>query len=200
LLITSSDGFCSTLTFSPGELGQVYSGEFPTPKHPTLSASSSGTPAPTPTSVIAPPSPFPHSHTRTSSASATSAASPSPHIHHPQPMHAGFVSSGRPSSPTRSNSTSSVATQASYATPAPGSNPSLITGNVPSITATGSSMSSVMPLTTPPQTPHSATSSVSGVAGIKRETLASSESEKDEKREEGVKKKRRIAPTLVSER
>merc|ERR1712093_611506 len=86
LLMTSSDGFCSTLTFAPGELGDKYVGDAPMAKHTS----------------IAPPSPFPHSHHRTSS---TGLAAPSPP---PGPTI-------RPSSPTRSNSTSSIATQSSYA-------------------------------------------------------------------------------------
>jgi chromatin assembly factor 1 subunit B len=115
----------------------------------------------------------------------------------------------RPSSPTRSNSTSSVATQSSLANP-PGtviSNPPLVAGgSVPGIAAAGSSSTGsglgvsgvnittgVMPMTTPPQTPRSATSSVSG---IKRDA---SESEKEDGLMGGEKKRRRIAPTLVGD-
>ncbi|KAH6687861.1 chromatin assembly factor 1 subunit B [Plectosphaerella plurivora] len=184
LLITSSDGFCSTLSFAPGELGQVYQGEIPTSKNPTPSApaaSSQHTPAPTPTNVFAPPSPFPPpSHHHRNSASSFTAPSP--------PLAAGFANA-RPSSPARSNSTSSVATQAS-AQPV-NTNPSLIVGNVPSIAATNSAKVTGIPITTPPETPGTSTSTATGV---KRE--ASSQGEK-----EGTEpKKRRIAPTLVEDR
>lgn len=181
LLMTSSDGFCSTLTFAKGELGDLYTGEVPTAKHPMISntavSSSQNTPMATPTS-IAPPSPFPNNHHRTSS---TGIAAPSP----PPGMN-------RPSSPTRSNSTSSIATQSSYATPAAGtiiSNPTLVGGSMPSIAAGNS----FLPMTTPPQTPRSTTSSVSG---IKRDA---SESEKEDGALGGEKKRRRIAPTVVNE-
>ncbi|KAE8440955.1 hypothetical protein EG329_006169 [Mollisiaceae sp. DMI_Dod_QoI] len=186
LLMTSSDGFCSTLTFAPGELGQLYTGEVPTAKHPMISttavSSSQNTPMATPTS-IAPPSPFPNNHHRTSSSGIAVAPSPPPGIN-------------RPSSPTRSNSTSSIATQSSYATPAAGtiiSNPTLVSGSMPSIAAGNISFMTGMPMTTPPQTPRSTTSSVSG---IKRDA---SESEKEDGALGGEKKRRRIAPTLVGE-
>lgn len=71
------------------------------------------------------------------------------------------------------------------------SNPTLVGGSLPGIAAgyTG------MPMTTPPQTPRSTTSSVSGV---KRDA---SESEKEDGNSTagGEKKRRRIAPTLVGE-
>jgi chromatin assembly factor 1 subunit B len=51
-----------------------------------------------------------------------------------------------------------------------------------------------MPMTTPPQTPRSTTSSVSGV---KRDASESESGEKDDASLGGEKKKRRIAPTLV---
>jgi chromatin assembly factor 1 subunit B len=98
----------------------------------------------------------------------------------------------RPSSPTRSNSTSSVATQSSYATPAVISNPSLVPGSIPSIAAGAGGNISFMNAT-PPQTPRSTTGSVSGV---KRDA---SESEKEDNSQGNEKKRRRIAPTLVGE-
>lgn len=67
-------------------------------------------------------------------------------------------------------------------------NPPLIGGNVPSIAAANSSKVTGVPVTTPPETPRSATGSV---AGTKRDA---SESEKEEPKEP---KKRRIAPTQV---
>ena len=188
--MTSSDGFCSTLTFAAGELGQLYTGEVPTAKHPTIGgtavSSSQNTPMATPTSTIAPPSPFPsgpNHHHRTSSSYSIA----------PSPPPAPLGPTVRPSSPTRSNSTSSIATQASYATPAAGtiiSNPPLVGGGqVPGISASNMGFISGVPMTTPPQTPRSTTSSVSG---IKRDA---SESEKEDGGHE--KKRRRIAPTLV---
>ncbi|KAH6672199.1 WD40-repeat-containing domain protein [Halenospora varia] len=189
LLMTSSDGFCSTLTFSPGELGQVYAGEVPTAKHPmlnttTAASSSQNTPMATPTS-IAPPSPFPaggHHHRTSSNLSVA-----------PSPPPAPTGQTMRPSSPTRSNSTSSIATQSSYATPAASTimnNPPLVGGSLPGIAA-GNSFMTGLPMTTPPQTPRSTTSSVSGV---KRDATESGTEDAG-----GEKKKRRIAPTLVPE-
>jgi len=67
------------------------------------------------------------------------------------------------------------------------SNPPLISGQVPSITAANSGKVTGVPMTTPPETPQSSTNA----AGSKREN---SESE----REDGSKpKRRRIAPTQV---
>lgn len=188
--MTSSDGFCSILTFSSGELGQIYTNEVPTYKNPIMAStaisSSQNTPIPTPTSTIPPKSPFPSSnnHQRTPS---NQSIAPSPP--------ASLNPTIRPSSPTRSNSTSSIATQASYAHLAPGSvvnNPPLVSGNLPSVMAgsTGLGFVTGIPMTTPPQTPRSTTSSMSG---IKREA---SESEKEDGGRE--RKKRRVAPTLVS--
>ncbi|KAK5992838.1 putative WD repeat-containing protein C26H5.03 [Cladobotryum mycophilum] len=99
LIISSSDGFCSTLTFATGELGEIYTGEIGPPK----SASQN---TPISTSNFAPPSPFPNGshHQHRNSASSFTAPSPPPST---------SVPSQRPSSPTRSNSTSSVATQSS---------------------------------------------------------------------------------------
>ncbi|CAL3970035.1 hypothetical protein PZA11_006353 [Diplocarpon coronariae] len=174
LLMTSSDGFCSTLIFATGELGQVYTGDVPTAKHPSLSAiSSQTTPLATPTAV-APPSPFLNSHKRTCS---NGIAAPSP-----TPL--------RPSSPTRSNSTSSVATQSSCVPGSIISNPTLVGSSMPGVTAGGNvGFVSGIPMSTPPQTPRSTSGSVKG---RKRDA---SESE----REDGShgKKKRRVAPTLV---
>lgn len=313
LLMTSSDGFCSTLTFEAGELGEVYAGPLAGPSAAVASASSLSvnagpftsttalglglerpsssaqvTPTQTPTAVAGAgySSPFPHQHHTASNSSsgagskhqrsssstsvignvsATSsgvgtgaggfstpvptplssvaAASPTPpaqnqgtHIYEPSPIpsaytNAGFVTTtpgannfssyGRPGSPTRSNSTSSVATQASTLTGLAGfgfnqresasrdtiiSNPPLVGGMVPSV---GYGVGA-----TPPQTPRSTASSVVGT-GIKREVseimgASGGESEKESDaigggsrgvgaRAEGrEKKRRRVAPTLVS--
>jgi chromatin assembly factor 1 subunit B len=187
--MSSSDGFCSTLTFAPDELGQIYTGEIGPPRQnasSTVVSSSQNTPMATPTSTVPPPSPFPSSnHQRTSS---NHSIAPSPATEAP-------LGSMRPSSPTRSNSTSSIATQSSFAHhAAPGtiiSNPPLVGGSLPGVVAgaTGLGFVSGVPMTTPPQTPRSTTSSISG---IKRDA---SESEKEDNGPE--KKKRRIAPTLL---
>jgi len=102
----------------------------------------------------------------------------------------------RPSSPARSNSTSSIATQSSYATPATNkilSNPPLVAGTIPGVSAgnIGSGFVSVVPMTATPQTQSSAAKFVSGA---KRDA---SESEKEDGGHET--KKRRIAPTLVGD-
>lgn len=186
LLVSSSDGFCSTLSFSPSELGQIYTGEIGAQKAALPGATSipsnQNTPVPTPTAVFAPPSPFPsgsHHRHRDSAGSLAAASPPS----------ASFVSQ-RASSPARSNSVSSVVTQSSTAQAGVISNPSLIVGQVPSIAATNSGKVIGVPMTTPPETPQG---SVSG-AGAKRDT---SESELDDP-SGGQPKRRRIAPTLVS--
>ena len=173
--MSSSDGFCSNLSFGVGELGQVYSGHVPTLHHPSpvpisTSASAAPTPIPTPTATSAPMSfekqPTPASH------------------HSPAPP--------PPPSPTRSNSISSIATEASQPVI---SNPTPTMGSVPSLAAANPSFSN-LPWTTPPQTPMSGIisrpSSVSGSVLGKRDT---SESEKEEPSQ--GPKKRRIAPTLV---
>ncbi|OTB05134.1 hypothetical protein M426DRAFT_10977 [Hypoxylon sp. CI-4A] len=189
LLISSSDGFCSTLSFSPGELGQEYKGELIGPKI-TSAATSAGptsnqatTPIPTPTSAFAPPSPFPN-HQHRNSATSTSFAAPSP------PTTASFVSA-RPSSPTRSNSASSIATQLSVM-----NNPPLIGGSVPSIAATNSGKVTGVPMTTPPETPGNTTATSITSAGVKREA---SETDKDDASTTSQSKKRRIAPTPVTD-
>ncbi|KAI5467370.1 WD40-repeat-containing domain protein [Mariannaea sp. PMI_226] len=183
LMISSSDGFCSTLSFSPGELGEVYKGEISSAKVQS-SASAQTTPVPTPTTSFAPPSPFPNGPHHQHRNSASSFTAPSPPL-------SATLASQRPSSPTRSNSTSSIATITTQSSTVPTgfiSNPPLISGNVPGIAAASSGKVTGVPMTTPPETPRSATSSV---AGAKREA---SESEKEQVKEP---KKRRIAPTLI---
>jgi chromatin assembly factor 1 subunit B len=194
--MTSSDGFCSTLTFTPGELGQLYTGEVPTAKHPMISntavSSSQNTPMATPTS-IAPPSPFPtgatnhNSHHRTSSSYSIA----------PSPPPAPLGPTARPSSPTRSNSTSSIATQSSYAPNAIISNPPLVSGNIPGIAQGNVSFMTGIPMTTPPQTPRSTASSVVGGKRDRDASESEREGEDGVRGGENAKKKRRIAPTLV---
>lgn len=184
LLVTSSDGFCSTISFSPTDLGEVYKGDVSAHRRrqeaaETTVPSSQNTPIPTPTSQFAPPSPFPSGHRHRDSSSSFAAPSPTPA--------ASFVNQ-RPSSPARSNSTSSVVTQSS-AVPSAGP-PTLVAGSIPGLTATNSGKVTGIPIATPPETPRSTAGSV---AGSKREL---SESEKEDS---GSKpKKKRIAPTLIS--
>lgn len=162
--MSSSDGFCSTLSFAPGELGQPYS-----PAAPSASATSSSNSTPLP------------------------AATASPSL--------------------------SKATPNTQATGNVVNNPTPTLGSVPLVTATNSSQPQpqTLPLTTPPQTPmpgvsHSATSSFSSTVLGKRDIGAASESEKEDTKAETnddskgsipelekPPKKRRIAPTLVSQ-
>ena len=183
--MTSSDGFCSCLSFLPGELGQTHPGPVHSKHHHQnsavvpLSSSSTSTPISNPTAL-------PPMSRQVSSGNTHS---------HPSPF-----TGMRPSSPARSMSTSSATTQASALALSDQNNialngPAPSVGTIPSISASSTSTSAVgssnvagVPLFTPPQTPmtgqsglggsHSATSSVSGVAGLlpKRD----SESEKDE--------------------
>ncbi|KAG6007827.1 hypothetical protein E4U54_008782 [Claviceps lovelessii] len=184
LIISSSDGFCSSLSFAAGELGEVYKGEtVPAKALPTASVtatSSQNTPTPTSTTTFAPPSPFSSGlHQQRNSANSLTAPSPPGSV---PPM------LQRPSSPTRSNSTSSIATQPSSVPTGVLSNPHLISGSVPALTAINSSKSGGIPMATPPETPRSTTGSTTGP---KRDV---SDSEKEESKEP---KKRRIAPTPV---
>lgn len=182
LLMSSTDGYCSTLAFTPGELGQTYPGPHPTMSNPTVSTGSThSTAMPTPINAMSP-----------SMAKASPAIAPSL----PSPAAPFFAL--RPTSPARSNSQSSITTMSSVQTPAVTNNPTPTLGHVPMVTATNSSGPVGLPQPTPPQTPmaggHSATSSVSGSVLGKRDIGAASESEK----EDGQTKKRRIAPTLVT--
>ncbi|KAB5584836.1 WD40-repeat-containing domain protein [Coniochaeta sp. 2T2.1] len=190
LLISSSDGFCSTLSFAPGELGTPYTGEVGPQKHSVVSgtviSSNQNTPVPTPTSVFAPPSPFPNGSHHRHRDSGSSLTAPSP----PAATLASFVNQ-RPSSPARSNSTSSIVTQPSQAGII--TNPSLIVGQVPGLTATNSGKVTGVPMTTPPETPRNSAAVPATTTGLKRDT---SESELEEGGQQP--KKRRIAPTLVS--
>lgn len=175
--MSSSDGFCSNLCFSPGELGQTYTGHVATAHHPSpapLSVVSSvqPTPIPTPTATSAPPS-----FDKPTTPGFAPPASPAP----------------QPPSPTRSNSVDSILTQSSREVT---NNPTPTLGNVPGLAAANPSFGN-LPWTTPPQTPMSGMvsrpSSVSGSVLGKRDT---SESEKEEA---AVPKKRRLAPTLVKD-
>ncbi|KAG8533077.1 uncharacterized protein KY384_001860 [Bacidia gigantensis] len=175
LMMSSSDGFCSNLAFSPGELGQTYAGHVPSLHHPT--------PAPISTSTSAQPTPIPTPTAISAPVGFEKPGTPAP-LHSPAPP--------PPPSPTRSNSISSIATETSQPII---NNPTPIMGSVPSVAATNPSFSG-LPWTTPPETPMSGIisrpSSVAGSVLGKRDT---SESEKEEQ-SRGAKK-RRIAPTLV---
>ncbi|KAI7516882.1 hypothetical protein KC316_g20937, partial [Hortaea werneckii] len=118
LLMTSSDGFCSALSFAPGELGTVYHSPVPAiPRHtPTpisvgkANQSTASTPQATPTAASAPsaqPAPPPTLPRQPSSQSGT------PALHHPSPS--PFTNPARPASPARSMSASSIATDTSFA-------------------------------------------------------------------------------------
>lgn len=222
--MTSSDGFCSSITFAPGELGEKYTGPLAVhsrPQHPPAAinttasqTSNNSTPVPTPT---------------TGSMQSTATATAPPMQRQPS---AGFPASpssfvpARPGSPTRSNSVSSIATASSFA-PGAGDQsnmnaPTPAMSSVPSIAAANSGP---VPMWTPPLTPahgqagsHSASSSVSGIpnaghagrreserseserddgvpASKKRDLNAVPEAEAEEARES---KRRRIAPTPIT--
>lgn len=187
--MSSSDGFCSTLSFAPGELGQIYTGPTgPASRDPTQVGSATPTnvtPLPTPTHL---PSPIKATHVPVRSGTPSAPAAQAP-----------------PASPARSNSACSQSSQQQANVV---NNPTPTLGSVPLVTATHSAQP--LPLTTPPQTPMptatpsgTATSSTSSVLG-KRETRTASESEKDESKgteseaSSQQPKKRRIAPTLIS--
>jgi chromatin assembly factor 1 subunit B len=193
LIMSSSDGFCSALSFAPGELGQPYVPPVPTPHHhaaPSTGSSASVTPLPTPTQTVSP---------------SLVKASPGPASTAPPPP------SGRPTSPTRSSSTSSISTPSALQSGGVINNPTPTLGSVPIVTAANSAPPQSLPLTTPPQTPmsgvsHSATSSMSSTVLGKRDIGAASESEKEETKvpskdrsdQQQPAKRRRIAPTLIS--
>lgn len=181
LIMSSSDGFCSTLSFAPGELGQPYAGSTSVGQstaNPSTPAANV-TPLPTPTHV---PSPIKTNNTSTTSMG-------------PVP----------PASPARSNSTCSVATQSSSQQTPAGivNNPTPTLGTVPSVTATHSAQPSTLPLplTTPPQTPISSapqSTTTSGSVLGKRGEFENEENKDVEQTTAQQTKKRRIAPTLIS--
>ncbi|KAM3518740.1 hypothetical protein NHJ13051_007963 [Beauveria bassiana] len=179
LLVSSSDGFCSTLSFASGELGEIYQGEVgPPAKSQTNAAASNQHTLATPTTTFAPPSPFSSGSQHQNRNSTSSFTAPSP----PASVSAAAK---RPPSPARSNSASSVATQSSSMHTGVVSNPTLIAGTVPAVAATNSGKVTGVPMTTPPETPSNI------VIGSKRDAT---DSEKEERKEP---KKRRIAPTPV---
>ncbi|KAM5470530.1 Chromatin assembly factor 1 subunit [Microsporum ferrugineum] len=183
LIMSSSDGFCSALSFSPGELGQIYTMEKPHPISSSVAASTNASAAQSPVMT----SPRKNSTGKASLAVGT-----------PTTVPARAASSG-PATPSSSTSKAAAVVN----------NPTPTLGTVPSVTATNSSQ----PFSTPPETPmssHSATNSISGSVLGKRDLSTVSESEKedpgdkDEEDQGGNKaaqrepKRKRIAPTLVS--
>lgn len=196
LIMSSSDGFASSLSFAPDELGKKYSGALntrvPQPAALTLGGSASvvSTPGQTPTAPNVPSNAMPRP------AATFFAPSPSP------------MAGGRPASPQRSNSQTSIATESSFAqqAPTPGhsgvvNNPTPVFGKLPNVAAAQpSSISGGPPLTspTPPMTPlPSGTGDVpTGSAGSfavptgKREASGDPSDSKEPK-------KRRVAPTLI---
>jgi chromatin assembly factor 1 subunit B len=205
LLMTSSDGFCSSITFAPGELGEKYTGPLaahaklqnpPAAINTTASqASNHSTPTPTPT-------------TGSMSGAATATAPPMQR----QPS-AGFPASpssfvpARPGSPTRSNSVSSIATASSFA-PGVGDQsnmnaPTPVMSSVPSIAATNSGP---VPMWTPPLTPahgqagsHSASSSVSGIPHLGHVGRRESERSESDRDDGSLTKKRELNPVTETE-
>ncbi|KAK7553718.1 chromatin assembly factor 1 protein [Phyllosticta citricarpa] len=217
LLMTSSDGFCSCLTFQPGELGQVHPGpakhQQPTSINIAAATSNQSTPTPTPTQTTVPMA------KQTSQSGTTFPASPS------------SFAPARPASPARSMSCSSIATQSSFA---PGPDPNVALSNqTPSISAVpgvaAANPSGSVPMWTPPHTPMPGTANASAANSVSgssvaapppaaaaaapparkegAEEKAADESSRNLKREGDAEsgsdkqpepKKRRIAPTLVS--
>ncbi|KAF2275863.1 WD40 repeat-like protein [Westerdykella ornata] len=221
LIISSNDGFCSALTFAPGELGEKYTGPLATQgrHHHTPSSINTGasqssnhsTPTPTPTTSSLPVSTTPAVPALLKQPSAGFPASPS-----------SFVPA-RPGSPTRSNSVSSIATASSFAPnaadQAPMNAPTPVMSQVPGLAAANSGPVGSIPVWTPPHTPahghggtHSASSSLSGIPGVAT-ARRESESEREEStsgtrkrelqavpevEEQREGKRRRIAPTPVT--
>ncbi|CAG8145142.1 unnamed protein product [Penicillium salamii] len=181
LLMSSSDGFCSTLSFAPGELGQPHAG----PTSVGQTAANANTSSPNVVSLPA--------STHVPSPIKTNPASTAP---------TGPVP---PASPARSNSTCSVATQPpAQQTPANVvNNPTPTLGTVPSVTAAHSAQPATLPLplTTPPQTPVSSTPQASTTSGsvLGKRAEIENEGHKDATPNAAQNpKKRRVAPTLIS--
>ncbi|EAL87497.1 chromatin assembly factor 1 subunit B, putative [Aspergillus fumigatus Af293] len=193
LIMSSSDGFCSTLSFAPGELGQPYTPPAGTAQHPASASTTSANQAPQP-SPANNPSPLKLSQPSLSSSPAQPAEVP-------------------PASPARSNSVCSMTTQspiqqvtAQQSGDFVVNNPTPTLGSVPLVTAANSAQPPILPFTTPPQTPMSAVAQ-SGANSVSNSVLGKrdiSESEKEDSKDQGSvpevqqPKKRRVAPTLIS--
>lgn len=197
LLMTSSDGFCSALTFAPGELGSVYhpppgaARQTPTPISVARANSASSTPQATPTTIPAVPA-LPRQPSNPPTNNSNTIAPP------PAPSPSPLTQPARPASPARSMSASSAASFAhppDQNAPPAMNNPTPSMSSVPSIAAAGSGgATGPLPLFTPPQTPGASAASngaaSAAAAGVKREGEGAEEG--------GREKRRRIAPTLVS--
>lgn len=196
LLISSSDGFCSALAFAQEELGDRYTDPVPNYHHPNV--------FPAPSQAAA-------TSSGTTKPPAASHSNISSHMSAPSPMK------------SRSNSASSVATQASTQAAQLtlgfkplgvdiGNNPAPVLSQLPSLTASNPSPTSgsfgLPSGPTPPMTPSERPGGSSFYAsqssvGMKRQ--ASNISEKtDEGRDvrmegEPATKKKRVAPTLVKQ-
>jgi chromatin assembly factor 1 subunit B len=191
--MSSSDGFCSTLSFAPGELGQPYTPPVGTAQHPANASTTPANQAPLPSPANIP-SPLKLSQPSLSSAPGQTAEVP-------------------PASPARSNSACSMTTQspvqqvtAQQSGDSVVNNPTPTLGSVPLVTAANSAQPPILPLTTPPQTPMSAVTQ-SGANSVSNSVLGKrdiSESEKEESKDQSSvpqvqqPKKRRVAPTLIS--
>lgn len=192
--MSSSDGFCSALSFASGELGSAYQGPPSSRAHRPSAISVVGS-----NSAISQSSAAESGASTVRGRSASGFASPSP------------MSSARPPSPTRSESASSVATQSSFAHPAGVvvSNPTPSVSKLPSVAATGSS---ALPSPTPPLTPlHNSSGQLISTGASFTSNVGASVSVVPAKRENETQdveqetsvdgnepKRRRIAPILVS--
>ncbi|CAD0115452.1 unnamed protein product [Aureobasidium uvarum] len=189
LLITSSDGFCSSLNFQPGELGISYQHP-PIPRHVPSMINTAGSPSAT----AASPASTPITATmpqlmRNPSSQGHGAPSPSPFT--------------MPGSPARSLSTTSVT--GSMAAPEHSADTPEMS-SVPSLTAasSGTNMHGGMPMYTPPQTPGyiSATPGMPPAAtsaGVTSKVATSVKRENEGGEDSSRDKRRRIAPTLISD-
>ena len=166
--MTSTDGFCSTIIFEPGELGETHPGPAPstvyTASYSRPSPSTSATPA------FPPPTP-PLRATSPSGSNSTSSVATLP----------GFASATTkiptvPLTALSAPSPTSIFAQPTIIAPYSGSNRN------PSVSSTGSA-----PLSTPPETPI-----VTATFSHKREGDGA-----QPKAEEPKSKKRRVAPTLI---
>ncbi|KAF1817484.1 WD40 repeat-like protein [Eremomyces bilateralis CBS 781.70] len=184
LIISSSDGFCSTLAFSQNELGTVYTGPVPTASRPTPTPSHSGiavntstaassahsTPTPTPTSSTIPkPSTIASTPATTTASSLPSASTPHPFPAPPSPMSSIHSASNteyaRPRSPARSMSASSIASSlAPHVAAVPPSAPNNSTASATSSTA--QPPSSNHPSTPAAIVPGAATPSFSAIPSV----------------------------------
>ncbi|KAK2749892.1 hypothetical protein FQN57_005309 [Myotisia sp. PD_48] len=176
LIMSSSDGFCSTLSFSPGELGQIYTME---KAHPSIStavpSSASTTPLQTPTMA-------------SSSQTISTATLLNTSVLTPTPMSTAAARASTP--PVSSN-------------PAVVNNPTPTLVTMPSVTAANSAQTFIAPETPASTASHSATNSISGSVLGKRDLGAVSESEQEEQTKASVvqergPKRKRIVPTLVT--